>query len=166
MQDKELALQQKEQELNTREQELSIREELLLQKEQQIGSTSRADTARVNNLSIAGRWNVHMTCTETTCPGSAVGDIKTEQWEIVQQANTIIARARANEQLVRVYTGGFRDGTITLTEEQPAGTNTAPVKISVQLKAVTNTRIIGKREILREKDCRIVYALQLDAITK
>ncbi|RPD45114.1 hypothetical protein [Paracnuella aquatica] len=172
LQARELAVQQKERALNSREQELAIREELLVLKERKMDSTIQADStiqldsAWMANPDIAGKWNVQMTCTETTCPGSAVGDIKTEQWEIVQQANTIIARALVNDQLVRVYTGGFTDGLITLTEEQATGTATTPVKMSVQLKRINKTRIEGKREIIREKDCRIVYNLQLDASTK
>jgi hypothetical protein len=172
LQDKEIALQQKEQELATREQELAIREELLLQKELQMDSTymgdstHTTDSTQVINMNVAGRWNVQMTCTETTCPGSAVGDVKTEQWEIVQQANTIIARARANDQLVRVYTGTIENGSISLTADPTGTADGGNVKITVQFKPVSNKRMEGKREITRENDCRIVYTLLMDALTK
>lgn len=171
LQDKELALQQKERELNTREQELAIREELLLQREQKMDSTGLVDSTQyidsiqAANMNITGRWNVQMTCTETTCPGSAVGDIKNEQWEIVQQANTIIVRARANDQLVRVYTGSIENGTVSLIADQTGSTDATPVKMAVQFKPVNNKRMEGKREIIREKDCRIVYTLIMDALT-
>ena len=58
-----------------------------------------------------------MTCIETTCPGSAVGDTKTETWDINYENNLIIAKAMANNKLVRVYTGSYDGTNLTLSED-------------------------------------------------
>ena len=59
-----------------------------------------------------------MICTETNCPGSAVGDSKNEQWDISFQDNAIIATAISNNQMVRVYTGHYFGNSIRLTVQK------------------------------------------------
>src|SRR5688572_16750787 len=75
VQKKESELLQKEQVLNLKEKTLAIKEEDLLKREQKL-DTTLADTALIYDAKITGRWNVGMTCTETDCTGSAVGDTK------------------------------------------------------------------------------------------
>src|SRR5665647_409499 len=85
LQKKEVALDQKEQELDLKEKSLQVKEEELLKKEKRFDSTMNNDTIHLTNQAVVGLWAVKMTCTETTCTGSAVGDNKTEQWDITTQ---------------------------------------------------------------------------------
>lgn len=163
---KETELTQREQDLAARDQALNLREDALNQKVRITDSTVIADTANTAPPAITGKWTAQMTCTETTCAGSAVGDTKTEQWEITYQGGTFVARAMANGQLVRVYTGSYTDGTIELTEELASSASSTPAKMMVRLKPVSESRMEGQREIVRENNCRILYDLQLDANTK
>ncbi len=166
LQAKEDSLEQRARELSVKERELALREASLLQKELAMDSVAKIDTAQPNVPAVAGAWNVEMTCTETTCAGSAVGDTKTETWEINYQGTEIIAQATANNQLVRVYTGTYRDGAIYLMEEQASATLPLLAKMVVRLKPAGDGRMEGEREIIRENNCRIVYALQLNAAKK
>src|SRR4051812_11562762 len=97
---KELALERKQAELNQKEQQLLLkektlefREEELSRKEKKMDSAALADTSFINNPDLPGSWLVRMTCIETTCPGSAVGDTRTEQWLISYENNHVIAKA-------------------------------------------------------------------------
>jgi len=72
------SLASKEKELLAREKTLEIREAEILKKEQSLDSL-RSDSMQTINPKLAGTWSVKMTCTETTCTGSAVGDTKNEQ---------------------------------------------------------------------------------------
>jgi hypothetical protein len=90
MRERELKLDQKMSEINQKEQELllkekslQLKEEELAKKEELLDSSSRSpvDTFLVQHPQLPGKWNVTMRCTETTCPGSAVGDTKNEQWK-------------------------------------------------------------------------------------
>lgn len=163
---REAALAQREQQLQVREQELSLREAAFTAKIQAADSTATADTLHTAPEALTGTWNVQMTCTEATCAGSAVGDVKTEQWELTNEANTIVARATAKGQLVRVYTGTYTNGAIELTEERASAADPALAQMVVRLKPTSPNRMEGQREITRENNCRIVYALQLEAINK
>jgi hypothetical protein len=113
------------------------------------------------NAALVGTWSVRMTCTETTCAGSAVGDTKTEQWDFSYQGNTIMVKASANEKLVRVYTGFFTGNTIELVEERAGAENQRSSKMIIRLRIIDDTHMDGQREIVRENDCRVVYTLQL-----
>src|SRR5215204_4918000 len=76
---REVALNQREQNITTKENDLEKKEQALKLREEQIDSTAKKDTARFYNPAMIGTWLVKMTCTETTCTGSAIGDTKTEQ---------------------------------------------------------------------------------------
>jgi hypothetical protein len=104
-----------------------------------------------------------MVCTETTCPGSAVGDNKTEVWEIAYQDNTLIAKAMVNNQLVRVYSGTATERELTLTAQQePASQGT---NILVNLLFINETEMEGERKIIRtDGECRIVYSMKMQKI--
>jgi len=115
---REAALNQKEQELIVKEKTLQIKEQELLQREQKMDSTLKADTLRQYNPALTGTWQVKMTCTETTCPGSAIGDVKTEQWNISYQATTVLVKAMTGDKLVRIYTGSFNGNTVELVEDK------------------------------------------------
>ena len=164
---REEALQKKEADLNQREQELLLREKTLQVKEDELNkqkqafdSTMKVDTSHIVNPVLAGNWDVKMTCTETTCTGSAVGDTKTEEWSFAYEGATLVVKATANEKLVRVYTGNYSGSAIELEEEKTAA-QSPQARMIIRLRPVDETHMDGQREIVREKDCRVVYALQL-----
>lgn len=165
LQKKETELAQREQQLSIKEQSLQAREEALAQLKQQLDSVkTKKDTELVYNQQLIGQWNVKMTCTETTCTGSAVGDTKTETWSINYERNLVVARAMANDNLVRVYTGSY-DGTNLVLSENVATTPSEPATtLTIRLTLTGNNTMEGQREIVRENDCRIVYGLQLSKL--
>jgi hypothetical protein len=159
---KEAELAQREQQLSLREKSLELREVEVLQLKQKLDSVKTIkDTALVYNQQLVGVWNVKMTCTETTCPSSAVGDTKTETWNIGYENNLIVARAIANDKLARIYTGSY-DGTNLILSEDVANIPSEPAtKMTIHLTITDDNTMEGQRIIDRENDCRIVYSLQL-----
>lgn len=158
---KEARLNEKEQELLLKEKTLQIREEDLVKREQRIDSTRLIDSSAMHNAALTGMWDVKMTCTETSCPGSAVGDTKTEVWEIAYVDNNVIARAMVNNELVRAYSGLFTGNTLELVDNQENVPNQTPTRIIVRLRLTNNTLLEGTREIERLNECKILYSLTL-----
>jgi hypothetical protein len=168
LQEKEQALKKKEAQLNQKEQELIAREKALEFKEQELATkqkkldTLSVDSAFLANPRIPGLWSVKMNCTSTTCTGSALGDTKNEQWIISYEARHVIARVMAADKLVRVYTGAFTDtNTIELTDESGGTPSEPATKMVVRLSIKDEKTIEGQREITRDNDCKIVYALEM-----
>jgi Tfp pilus assembly protein PilX len=160
LQQKETALNQKEQELALKEKTLQAREDELNQRAQKLDSTSHADTASQVLPALVGTWSAKMTCTETTCTGSAVGDTKTEQWTFSYQGNTILVKANAGEKLVRSYTGIYNGSAVELAEERTTTNSEPAAKMVVRLRLLDDANMEGQREIVRD-DCRVVYSVQL-----
>jgi hypothetical protein len=155
------ALDQREQELLLKERSLQLKEEELLRRELPVDSLPQVDTTAVYDASLIGAWAVKMVCTETTCPGSAVGDTKNETWNLSYQNNTLLVRAMAGNQLVRIYSGIFNGSMIELSEDRDV-TATAPAsKMTVRLRVVNNTTLEGQREIIREGNCKILYSVNM-----
>lgn len=166
-------LQEREQALQLRETELAQREALLYQREKAL-ETREAEITRQTRLAdslaqdtllrfeprLIGRWNTKMTCTETTCPGSAIGDVKSEVWEFSYEGNRLLARAIVKDRVVRVYRGENTVNGIHLVEEVTPADGTL-TRITVSLLLKDDNTLEGQREIVREDDCRILYALQL-----
>src|SRR5688572_12407051 len=92
LQVKEAQLNEKEQELLLKEKTLQLKEDELAKKQQQIDSTTISDTTTQINTKLVGSWEVKMTCTETSCSGSAVGDTKNETWDISYQNKNVLAK--------------------------------------------------------------------------
>jgi len=168
---REQALKQKESELNKREEELVLREKALqLQEEEFKKKKSGFDslTSKVlkdtgtYNADLVGNWDVKMNCIETNCPGSAIGDTKTEQWQILYDQNKVVANAIVNQRIVRTYVGTHSNNIIEL-EVQPADSLSQPIaKIQVHLQLKSNNYIEGRREITQQENCRIVYSLTMN----
>ena len=102
-----------------------------------------------------------MKCTETTCTGSAVGDTKTEQWQIGFENNKVIVTATSNNKLLRLYAGNYVGNSLELTAQQDNAITPQVGKIVVRLQETKENKLEGQREIIRPEDCRIVYDLQL-----
>lgn len=161
--EKEAELSQKEHDLLLMEKALQLKEEELEKREQLLDSTSKSVTDTLSSIHplIPGIWNVTMRCTETTCSGSAVGDTRKEQWEISFQKNTVIAKTISDKTLVRVYSGSYVGGTFELYAQQDNVSPELAAKIVVRLQKTKPNEMAGQREIIRLKDCRIVYSLEL-----
>ena len=156
-------INEREQQLALKEQSLDIREHQLEVREKLLDSTTRKtsiDSLLALHPNIPGTWNVKMECTETTCPGSAVGDIKNEQWIINFHGNGVIANAKSNDQLVRVYSGVYINNSIRLTVQQDS-TDQQLSRMVVYLTQIKDDAMTGEREIIQASGCHIVYSLKL-----
>jgi len=153
-------LKQWEDALLLRENDLNAREENLRTRTSTMDTTG-GDSAFIYNQGLIGGWAVQMTCTETTCAGSAVGDTKTEQWDIAYQDNHVIAKAMVGKELVRVYRGMYSGNTLELVEDRGAAAGQHPTRMVVRLRMVSDRTLEGQREIVREGECKIIYALQM-----
>jgi hypothetical protein len=167
-QERERQLQQKEAALNQREQELVLRENTLTLREQSLAKATQVlDSARTQQptdsvqAGMLGTWAARMDCTETSCPGSAIGDSKNEQWEISYEQNAVLVKATFNDKVQRVYSGAFNGSTLELTAQHLTNETLPDATITVRLQLMNNRRLEGVREIDRPGNCRIVYALQL-----
>ena len=101
-----------------------------------------------------------MTCTQTTCSGSAVGDTRSEQWTISYEGNSVIVKAMFDDKLIRTYIGPPNQNTIELKDQQT--TDSSSTKMTVRLRLTNMTTMDGEREIIRENNCKVVYSLQLN----
>lgn len=156
-------LQEKEQQLSLKEQSLEFKEQNLNEREKILDSTTRKianDSLYILHPQIPGVWSVKMQCTETNCPGSAVGDTKNEQWDFKFQDNGVIASAISNNQLIRVYSGEYVNSSIRLSVQQDT-TDKQFAKMVVRLQEVKDKEMTGEREIIQTNGCRILYTLQL-----
>lgn len=154
-------LSKKEQELDLRENALEMKEDLLKEKEKSLDSVKGAagDSTLLEHQQLPGTWQVEMQCIETNCAGSAVGDIKTEQWNFRFQNNMIVITAMRNNNLLRIYTGNYyADNLLRFSVQQDSSSSS---KIVVRLKQNSEKDMEGEREITQENGCRIVYALRL-----
>ncbi|MBK0402004.1 hypothetical protein I5M27_03345 [Adhaeribacter sp. BT258] len=158
---KEASLLQKEQELLVKEKTLELKEAALAEREEALKQPVVTDTLAAVNEALLGKWAVKMTCSETTCPGSAVGDTKTEQWEITYQDNKFIAKAIANNNQVRMYSGIYTGNTLELIADEAATPNQPAVKIIARLRKASENTLEGQREITRATGCKIIYELQM-----
>ena len=154
---------QKEHELELREKALQLKEEELSRKEKLFDSTSKnpVDSLFLVHPQIAGKWNVTMRCTETTCPGSAVGDTKNEQWEISYGDKKIVARAFSDNKLVRVYSGSYAGSIIELSTEPDTTDPLLQTRMIVRIQEIKENELRGQREIIRPDNCHIIYSLEL-----
>jgi hypothetical protein len=162
--DKKLAeINEREQKLSLKEQSLELREQQLNEKEKKLDSTTKRnanDSLLLLHPQLSGIWNVKMQCTETNCPGSAVGDTKNEQWQFKLQDNGVIVSAKSNNELVRVYTGVYRNNVLQLSVHADT-TLPKSAKIFVRLQQIQDKEMSGEREIIQPDGCRILYSLQL-----
>lgn len=158
-------LNQKEQELLLKEKSLELRETELTKKEEFLDSTlgvfNMFDSLQPMDSNFIGNWAVRMRCTETNCPGSAIGDEKTEIWQISFQGHSVIAKAMDNKQLVRSYTGYFRENRVQLVAQHYDSAAQPPSNIVVTLQPPKDKQTTGRREIIRPDVCKIVYDLEL-----
>ena len=119
-------------------------------KKQQEDSTAINDSLQAEP--ITGKWVVKMRCTETNCSGSAIGDSKTETWEIVYDKGIIVNSFTGNE-LSRIYNGSFSQNRLEAVHGQPGAESV--MRIMLEMK---DNKMEGTREVERT-DCKIRYTL-------
>lgn len=154
--EREEELSQKQAELVQKEQQLQAKEKELKNTELILDSTRRQiDAANIYNADITGKWTVKMNCTETSCEGSAIGDTKTETWEIsYRENNKVTVNAYADKKLIRTYTGYYKASGLHLADEQ---------YITVTLLPLHKEKMEGTREIT-QPNCKIIYNLAAEKL--
>ncbi len=157
---REKILLKKEQYLNERDVRLTIRENELIRREKFLDSMRLyLDTFGVYNERITGTWNVQMKCIETDCPGSAIGDVKKEKWEIGYEVDKVIVRSYTSNNLSRVYMGIYKYNTLEARAVLDSA-NTTEIVFSIRPTEKEGS-MEGTREIKQSDGCTIVYALSL-----
>ena len=66
-----------------------------------------------------------------------------------------------NDKLVRTYVDKPHADVIELTEKL-ADTSEVSASMIVRLRLIDNNRMEGQREIVRDRDCKVVYSLQME----
>lgn len=157
MKQQEEAIVMKEQELAAWEQRLRAKElELDLEQNSLDSVKKQIDSVPVYNAAIIGKWNVKMSCTETNCDGSAIGDTKNEQWYISydENDNKILVKAYSGPVLIRTYVGTYKNNALKIVDEK----QNPDALIGATLNFINDTRMDGVREI-KQTTCKIVYEL-------
>jgi hypothetical protein len=150
---KEKQLAEKEQSLIQWEQRLTLLERDLLDKKKKQAEDSTAAMDSTQAQIFVGKWTIKMRCVETNCSGSAIGDSKTETWEISYQNRAMVVNAFARNELSRIYNGSFSQNRLEVANGQPG----AESLIRVILEAKEN-KMEGIRDVERA-DCKIRYTL-------
>ena len=162
LEQRERELKAKEEALAKKEQELDLRQQAIRDKEaEMLRNDSSINKIAVRNDTLTGVWNIDMTCTESSCPGSAVGDSKKEKWDINYQGQHLVARAISGDQVTRIYTGIFTGNTIELVEQRPVSGAEPATKMVVRVYFKSPTTLEGHREIIRS-DCRVMYSVKAE----
>ena len=161
---REMQLENKEQELRMLEQQLALREQALTLRERSFDSLNNAvDTIGIYNPLIVGSWKVTMECIETTCEGSAIGDTKTEQWNISYQNNRVVSRVVVDGKIARTYTGFYRENTLELSALQTPDPQTH-MNVVLTVNPSVAKVMEGQRIIIQSGKCKIVYRLKAEKI--
>lgn len=155
LQAKEEELSQKRQELILWEQRLNMMEKELNTRKQLLDSDSSAvDATPIQDVALNGKWAIKMQCIETSCDGSAIGDSKTETWEITSTENQVVAKVFSGKKLSRIYNGAYKQNALILVDDQSP--TESVIKISLRLTPAQGME--GSREIIQE-NCKIIYSL-------
>ena len=150
------------QELNLKANALALQATQLNQMSAQLDSVNiTQDSLKSRFPLLVGKWQVSMTCTETNCPGSAVGDTKTEQWLISKSAGSIIVQAYSNQTVNRVYVGKYHQGSIRLTAQPILTDIDTTTNIKVVLQPQKDSVALAGTRTIHRADCTIVYEMTL-----
>jgi hypothetical protein len=160
---KDAELKQKEQQLLLREKSLELKEAQLLSQALTLDSSQQMlpDTLSARHGNLPGLYDVTMNCIETNCAGSAVGDTKSEQWQINFQNNRVIVKAMSDKRLIRSYSGTYIGNMMELIAQQDSLHTPQTGEITVRIQPTKDNLLEGQREIIRPDQCRILYRLQL-----
>lgn len=160
--EREKVLKGKETQLNAKQQELLLWEQQLTQKETELNerehkldsTRNEIDSVAIHGPSLSGIWQIKMQCVETSCDGSAIGDVKTERWEFSEENNSIIVKAFAGKTMVRIYNGSYTQTGIKLVEN-----NSQPQSnMEVNLRILKEGKMEGTRDITLP-NCKTSYSI-------
>ncbi len=152
---KENDLNQKEQKLVLWEQQLTLKEQALADLEHRLDSTKKEiDSVVVPRPAISGKWQVKMQCIETSCDGSAIGDVLTENWEFQTGENSIVVHAYTGTKLTRIYNGSYTTDGIVLQSQN----NQHQTTMNVTLNLLKDGKMEGLREI-NMPQCKTSYSI-------
>jgi hypothetical protein len=160
---RELKVIQKEEELKIFEQKLISKDIEISGREQLLDSLEHfSDTTGIYNSKLIGNWTVIMKCIETTCEGSALGDTKTERWNISYHNNRVVVKVMSKNTISRVYLGVYTETGLTVQSRQLEGDLLTSMKI--QLNQISDSKMDGIREINQGGNCKIIYSVGLSKI--
>jgi len=160
---RELKVTQKEEELKIFEQKLISRDIGLSSREELLDSLEHiSDTTGIYNSKLIGNWTAIMKCTETSCEGSALGDTKTERWNIAYHNKRVVIKAMSNNTITRVYIGVYTETGLSLQSRQQEGD--VLNSMNIQLKQISDEKMEGIREINQGGNCKIIYSVGLSKI--
>lgn len=160
MQLRNVQLKQRQDSLTEKEKLLTMKEQELIVREMRLDSLlKKMDTTGVYDPRLTGNWKVKMTCIETSCTGSAVGDTRTEQWELKYQDYNVMAYAVKDGKVTRTYSGIFQNELLKLRVQKE---NETEADMNVDLSFANENKMEGKREIVQQDGCKIVYTMEAE----
>lgn len=113
---------------------------------------------------LVGTWNVRMTCTSSTCSNTSKGDIRSENWNINYEDGKIAVKVLGNSNTSTYYTGSF-DGKNLILQSKLVKDGLFNDKViavtEVTLRMNSSNEMTGKREVMNEGPCKILYNLKL-----
>ena len=164
LKDRKKKVEAREQQLLAWEQQLKLKEQSLTMLEKRLDSLKGpADTVGIYKPELVGNWAVTMQCIETSCEGSAIGDTKTEQWNISYQDNHVVAKVIADKKVIRTYTGYFKENSLELSARQVPETDTH-MDVTFTPHPTTEGLMEGRRVINQGGKCKIVYAIKAEKL--
>jgi len=163
-------LKLREKKVSQKEEELKVFEQQLISKEIELSSRERlldslehmGDTTGIYNSKLIGNWTVTMKCTETSCEGSALGDTKTERWNIAYHNNRVVVKALSKNTITRVYLGVYTETGLALHSRQQEGD--VLTTMNILLNQISVDKMEGIREINQGGKCKIIYSVGLSKI--
>lgn len=162
--EREKSIAVREQTLMLKEKELRILEDSLKRNFEKIDSISLAAVQQSIPLpeSFIGRWNVSMVCTQTSCSGFAVGDVRKETWQIASNDVNVTVRAMQGEKLIRVYTGVFTGTHFKLSTPLSFEDNQPATSMKVDLRIENPNKLTGQRLIVQPDGCTTTFKVDAD----
>lgn len=168
---REAEIKKKQSELLALQRNVFLKEQELIRREKALDSTVRAMHLYSGTDSIAndttqsisylgGLWSVTLVCTQSTCENFAVGDTKSEVWNVTTQQNKVFAQVVSARQLTRAYAGSVASNLIYLNDNNQSRDTTSASVNNIRLKMNTTNTLEGERELIRE-NCRVVYSVKM-----
>jgi hypothetical protein len=155
-----IALEKLRDSLLVKERELDLKAQELEKREQMLDTTNNNVPEGIINPNLTGKWQVRMTCVETNCTGSAIGDVRNEQWNLSYRNDLFIVEGLTNGAVNTLYTGLYNGNELQLNADNTA-TGTA---ISIILTPAEGGTMVGRREVTQAGGCKIFYRLNLSKL--
>ena len=92
--------------------------------------------------------------------GSAIGDVRNEQWNLSYRNDLFIVEGLTNAAVNTLYTGLYNGNELQLNADNTA-TGTV---ISIVLTPAEGGTMVGRREVTQAGGCKIFYRLNLSKL--